>query len=727
MSEFCSSRGDDQSQAGRRRPLRSVLHGCALVALCVGATGATAEEVFYGLEEITVTAQKISQSLQDTPLAISAVTGDMLQARGTTNVSELQIPNVTFGQFKADSQITIRGIGNENLTIGGDPGVAFHQDGVYLTRGAMANGDFFDIDRVEVLRGPQGTIYGRNAVGGVINVISTKPTDSFEGHGDILLGNYNRVRVRAAVNAPLADGLYFRVAGTLDDNDGYVKNLTTGNRLEDSQFRGLRGSLLFEPTADQSYLLTVVNERRRGSGLIRRLLTPQTSPEVVALGPDPDPQDPFEVTHNDDDRERIDHTGVSLTAEWNLGFADLKSISAFNKSKVFQFVDLDNTSADYVKVSREDRDETWTQELQLTGTVLDDRLDWIVGAFYMHSKVSNGVPYVIVPSGTLLLEADQKLESYAGFGQATYWVTPDFRLTAGIRYSHEKKNLWERNTYPPGLGDMVIERDTVYSNNAWTPRFVAEYDIAEDVMVYASITRGFKSGGFNASSFEDAYEPEFVWAYEAGIKSELFDHRLRANLSVFHYAYDDLQVTVKEPGDLVFSIKNAAQAEVNGVELELVAAPIEGLDINLAIGYLDATYSELLTADATRPTLGVLDLSGNRLPRSPKWKGGFGIQYRIDMADLGSLTPRADVNYTSRTYYSSFNLPVASQKAYAKLNLGLAYEPADANWRLHGFVKNVTNKKTITDAIVGQATSVSVYEGFYDPPRTFGVVLDYRF
>jgi iron complex outermembrane receptor protein len=705
----------------------------AVVSPATPSGAVEAENSRSTVGEIVVTAQKVAQNLQKTPLSISAVDSQDLARRNVVSANDLQLPNVTFGQFKSDSQITIRGIGNDNLTIGGDPGVAFHQDGVYLTRGALVSGGFFDIDRVEVLRGPQGTLYGRNAVAGVVNVITTKPTDKFEGMGDITYGNYNNIRVRAAINIPLSDTLAARVSGTVDQHDGYVLNTFTGNKIEDSQFYGVRGLLAYRPDANYDLLFAVVNEHRRGSGLIRRLLTPQTSPEIIAMNPEPDPGDPWKVSHNDDDKEIVDHTGVSLTANFNFGGAKLRSITAYNTSRTFQFLDLDDTSANYVKVSRDDRDRTFTQELQLNGRVAD-RVDWIVGAFYMDSHVFNNVPYNLVPVGQLLLEADQKLQAYAGFAQLTWSVTDSFRLTAGIRYSHERKKLFEQNTYAPAFFGLpstalpvVVSRNTVYTNGAWTPHFGAEYDISQDVLAYASVTRGFKSGGFNASSFAPSYEPEFVWSYEAGLKSTFFDRRLRANLSVFHYNYGDLQVTAKQPGDLVFTITNAASAKVDGVELELVAVPVDGLRIDATIGYLDAHYESLTTADATRPGLGTLDLAGFKLPRSPTWKGSVGIEYAYAFAAGAHLTPRVDMNFQSVSYFTPFNVASASQPAYAKLNASLNYEPADANWRITAFVKNLTNKSIISGAIVSQQTSVNVYEGFYEPPRTYGATLAFKF
>ena len=683
--------------------------------------------------EIVVTAQKVAQNLQKTPLSISAVDSLDLARRNVVNPNDLQLPNVTFGQFKSDSQITIRGIGNDNLTIGGDPGVAFHQDGVYLTRGALVNGGFFDIDRIEVLRGPQGTLYGRNAVAGVVNVITTKPTNEFGALGDITYGNYNNIRVRAAVNVPLTDTLAMRVAGVVDQHDGYVLNTFTGKKVEDSQFYGVRGLLAYHPDANYDLLFSVVNEHRRGSGLIRRLLTPQTSPEIVALNPQPDPGTPWKVSHNDDDVEIVDHTGLNFTANFDLGGAKLKSITAYNRSRTYQFLDLDDTSADYVKVSRDDQDRTFTQELQLNGRIAD-KLDWIVGGFYMDSHVFNNVPYNLVPVGKILLEADQKLQAYAGFAQLTWSVTDAFRLTAGLRYSHERKKLFEQNTYSPVFfgqpstnPDIVVNRNTVYSNGAWTPHFSAEYDVAKDVLVYASVTRGFKSGGFNASSFAPSYNPEYVWSYEAGLKSTFFDRRLRANLSVFHYDYNDLQVTAKQPGDAVFTITNAAKAKVNGVELEVVAVPVEGLRFDASLGYLDAKYDSLMTADATRPSLGTLDLAGYALPRSPHWKGAVGVEYAYEFKSGAHLTPRVDMNFQSTSYFTPFNVAAASQPGYAKFNANLMYEPANANWRISAYVKNISNKAVISGAIVSQQTSVNVYEGFYEQPRTYGGTVAFKF
>ena len=685
-------------------------------------TGSAQEKKPGRIDVVTVTAEKRETTLQTTPLSVSAFTSDGVGRLNAANTEDLQfsIPNFNFSAFKADSRITIRGVSNGNLTIGGDPGVAFHQDGVYLTRGGLTNNEFFDIERIEVLRGPQGTIYGRNAVGGVVNVITAKPTDVFEGHGDVLYGSWNRLRIRGAVNIPIAEGFAARIAAVSDEHEGYVTNVFDGEKLSDRNFTGIRGHLQYSPEPGHSYLLTVVHERSDGTGIIRKLLEPNPSPELAGQGPEP--TDPYEVNHNDIDQEIVNRFGISFTAQIPLGFAELKSISAYNRSRVFQFLDLDDTDVDFVKVSRDDRDRTFTQELQLTGNVGED-WDWIFGLFYMDSNVFNDVPFEIVPVGTLLLFADQELRAYAAFAQATYSVTDRLRLTAGLRYSYEKKLATETND---SFGD-IVSRQTRFSDNAWTPRFVIQYDVTDEIMGYASVTRGFKSGGFNMSSFVPPYDSEFIWSYEAGIKSTWFDRRLQFNLSGFYYDYSDLQTSVRQPGDLVFTIRNAANAKIHGVEVEITALPIKNLELSFALGYIKGTYDELLTADATRPELGILDLSGNNIPRTPRFKGSLGAEYWIDLVNVGSLTLRMDLNFQDKVYFLPFNVAPYLEGGYAKLNFSVTYESADGRWSAKAFFRNVTDKATISEAIPGLITTVPSAQAFYDPPAHWGISIGHRF
>ncbi len=679
------------------------------------------------LEVIVVTAQKIAQDLQKTPVSITAITSAALDRLGASDTDQMafSVPNVTFGTFKSDAQITIRGVGNDNLTIGGDPGVAYHEDGVYLTRGALANDEFFDVDRVEVLRGPQGTLYGRNAVGGVINVISTKPSQEFGGTLDVLEGYADRVRVRAAVNIPLDDQWAARISVVDDQHHGYVRNVYNGSDEENLNMKSGRAQLQYKGS-DATVLFQVNDERERDTGAVRVLLEPQNSPE---LGPHaPQPNDPYAVNHNDNDDQEIDHFGANATASINFGdYAAFKSISAYNRSRVLQAFDLDDTGANYAFGGRTDYDKSLSQEFQFTGHVAD-KFDWIAGLYYIYDEVHGPVPITIEPYElNLLYTGEQWLHAYAGYTQETYHVTSALRVTAGIRYSHEDKDVIE--TEDDVTAHTVLRRP--YSASAVTPHYGIEYDVTDTSMAYVTATRGFKSGGFNIDSFAPAYASEYVWSYEAGLKSTWLDHRLRTDVSAFHYQYSDLQVNVKEPGDTFFSIKNAASAKVNGVEFEAEYLPIKDLHLNLALGYLDATYEQLISADATRPGEGPLpggayDLAGNTLPLSPKFKGSVTATYRVGIGEYGSLLPTVDVDYQAKEYFLPFNVEPFVQGEYAKLNLSTAYEPPDSHWRANAFVRNLTNRATVSNAFVGLVTSQPSAEAFYDPPRTFGVSVAYK-
>jgi iron complex outermembrane receptor protein len=681
------------------------------------------------LEEIVVTAQKIAQDLQKTPLSITAITGARLDQLGASDNDSMafSIPNVTFGTFKSDAQITIRGVGNDNLTIGGDPGVAYHEDGVYLSRGALANDEFFDVDRVEVLRGPQGTLYGRNAVGGVINVISTKPTDEFSGHADLLEGTDDRIRARAAVNIPIADEWATRFAVISDEHQGYVRNVYNGSDEENLNLKSGRAQLQWTGSDKQSVLFQVEEQTERDTGAVRRLLAPQNSPELGVVAPQP--SSPYAVDHSANDSQQIDHAGANITASFNLGeYVAFKSISGYNRSKVLQFFDLDDTGSNYAYGGRTDYDVSVSQEFNFSGHIADS-FDWIAGLYYIYDEVHGPVPITIAPySLNLLYTGEQWLHAYAGYTQATYHVTSGIRVTAGVRYSKEDKDVIE--TEDDVTATTYLRRP--YSASAVTPHFGVEYDLNDTSMAYATATRGFKSGGFNIDSFAPSYASEFIWAYEVGLKSTWLEQRIRSNVSAFHYDYSNLQVNVKEPGDTFFSIKNAGAAKVNGAELEVEAIPVRDMRVNLALGYLDATYLTLVSADATRPGQGPLppngayDLAGNTLPLSPRFKGSLSTSYRLGVQDWGTFIPMVDIDYQARVYFLPFNVEPFVQGGYGKLNLSLGYEAPNPHWQANAFVRNVTNKATISNAFVGLVTSQPSDEAFYDPPRTYGVSVGYK-
>ena len=713
-----------------------------------------------GIDEILVTVMKREATVQTTPAAISAVTGDLMERIGIDDNDDLQyrIPSLTFGAFKVANQITIRGIGNENLTIGGDTGVAFHEDGVYISRIGLANGDFFDVERIEVLRGPQGTLYGRNATGGVINVISKKPVlDELEGWGDVTYGNYNRIRVRGALNVPIIEGkLAARASFSSNSRDGFVENLAadlTGfpSDIDNDDSTAARLHVLWTPNDDWEVLITGGILRLRGTGRIRKVLTPLGGDPAnkqagsfldTFFNPSPDPVDPRQVFHDMQDVQHINGDSITANITWDAGPVIVRSITAYQDSRNFQFIDLDNSDVPFFTALRDDYSRQFTQELNVSSNN-ESALSWIAGFYYMHERVNNVVPIDFIGlaqflfdlgaitenNGVFDLVANHVLDSYAGFLDATYDVTDRLSFTAGIRYTKDEKTITEENFLPPpftGLPSGIVpdpRNGTMdFANDAWTPRFVIEYT-TDDYLVYASATRGFKTGGFNSSSFNQ-YGPEKLWAYEVGVKANFMDNRLQLNVAAFYYDYKDLQVFSRD--GLLFVIENAATSTVKGIEIELNAEPVEGLRINSAVSILDPKFKNFMSIDPVRPGLGLLDLKGNLLPRAAKFSASIGVEYAIQVGNGGQIIPRADFFYSSKIYFNPFNIEPAVQPSWTKTDLKITYLSPDETWQFDIFIKNVENKDVLANAIATLGVDTT-YEGFYSDPRTYGATIRARF
>ena len=733
----------------------------SLAFIWVGSAAAQQDEQERsGIDEIVVTVMKRTATVQTTPAAISAITGELMDRIGIDDNDDLQyrIPSLSFGAFKVANQITIRGIGNENLTIGGDTGVAFHEDGVYISRIGLANSDFFDVERIEVLRGPQGTLYGRNATGGVINVISKKPVmNEMSGWGDMTYGNYNRIRVRGALNIPIIDDkLAMRASFSSNNRDGYVENLSaglTGNTsdIDDDDSTAARLHILWTPTDDLEVLVTGGLVRMRGTGRVRKVLTPLGGDPAdkqagtfldTNFDPQPDPLDPRQVHHDMREVQSIDGDAISASITWDAGPVIIKSITAYNKNRNYQFIDLDNSDIHFFTAERDDYAKQFTQELTVSSNN-ESALSWIAGVYYMHERVQNTVPIdfaglaqflfdlgaITENNGVFDLIGDHKLDSYAGFLDATYEITDRLSFTGGIRYTKDKKSITETNFLPPpftGLPSGIVpdprNGTSHFSNDAWTPRAVVEYQ-TDNFLVYASATRGFKTGGFNSSSFNQ-YGPEKLWAYEAGVKANFMDNRLQLNVAAFYYDYKDLQV-FSRAGNL-FVIENAATSTVKGVEIELNAEPIEGLRINSAISILDPTFKTFNSIDPVRPGLGVLNLKGNLLPRVAKFSASVGVEYAIQTGNGGQIIPRIDFFYSSKVFYNPFNIEPAVQPSWSKTDLKITYLSPDEAWQIDLFIKNIENKDVLANAIATLGVDTT-YEGFYSAPRTYGMTIKARF
>lgn len=683
-----------------------LLGAVALIALNtgsqpVGAAQPVSEEDELALGEVTVTAERRETTLQRTPVAVSALSAEDLRARGVADMKDLQfsIPSMSLGDSYGLARITLRGIGNENVlggNVGGDPGIAFNVDGIVYARPQMASTAFYDLERIEVLRGPQGTLYGRNATGGSVNLVTRKPSDVLQFEASGLLGNRDWVRGEAAVSGPIGtDQVLGRLAIHHEKADGDTRNVLTGGELGDIDNTGVRGTIqlfptkMFEATLGADYYR---NHTNASSYITRGNVRGETTPQEQLGGSFA--TDDRLVNYNNDGFQRDRHYGAFARLTWHFVSANLTSISAYRKMETNQGFDLDGTDAFYVNTDfRISDSHQTTQELQLT-SVAEGRLQWILGAFYFDESAHGAQQFAFPTFGGNFMSGGQvDTTSWAPYGQATYAFTDQARLTLGGRYTHDKKKMTEYFDFF-GRVDGAGQR----SWSAFTPRASFEYLPTERSMLYASITRGFKSGGFNIGALQPAYEPEHVWSYEIGSKNRMLDDRLELNATAYYYEYTNLQVN--QILDVLSILTNAAESEVYGVEIESRARVTRNVKIDFTYGYLDATFKKFLNLEDPFPELGVQDLSGNRLPRSPKHTFAFGAEYDRTLPNGSSIALRADYSYRAKAYFSEFNRDFNAQSAYGLLDARLTFNSAAERYRVSLFVKNATDRLVKNNSLI---------------------------
>lgn len=740
---------------------------CLCLCLRIGAVQAQQSQPPVGvIEEIVVTAQHVKSNVQDTPLAISALTGDMLEKRRIRDGNELQffVPGLTFGKTgsSAGAQITLRGIGTETLSAGGDPGVAIHVDGVYQQASSTITQDFFDVERVEVLRGPQGTLYGRNATGGTINIINKRPTEEFEFDSSLSIGNYDLREIKAAISGPLvADVVLGRLSVRSQRRDGYSENVAPAapeDDADDADNWSVRGQLEFRPTDDLNILLRGYTRRDDGNGIPVILNAPYPRDpsfllvdlatfqpvignyyEVNNAGPNPSVTDIREYASNSPTRQEAEFDSGSLEVNWDFANVTLTSITGYSDISVTSSQDLDASfEVSLYNAAIGTQTETFSQEIRLASQG-NENLDWVGGLYYYQGEEELQLTFIAdavggatpIPANEFIINPGAvDTKSYGVFAQGTWNFNERLSLTVGGRYSEDSKDA-DEGIFSSGFllidfttfGPLLLEQDETWSKT--TGKIGVEYRVSDDVMFYGSIGSGYKSGGFNIGALDVPFDPEEVVAYEAGMKGVFLEDHLQINLAGFYYDYSDLQVFQFET--TATRVTNAADATSRGVELELVYFPTENLQLNAVVGWLDATFDKFDTEDPTAPLLGTQDLSGNYLNRSPEWKYSIGGEYTWWLGDLGSVAARVDYSYTAKQYYRVFNLDRDEQESYSMTNAQLRWSSADERWQVDVWGSNLGDEEVFANITVGSALLGSPPYTTLMPPRTYGVTLGYGF
>lgn len=709
-----------------------------------------------GIEVIIVTAEKREASVQDVPISITALSGEGLNKLGI-NSTEL-LANVTPGllvQRSVVGKISIRGVGNENYTIAGDPGVAVHSDGIYVARASAGLFDLFDVERIEVLRGPQGTLYGRNATGGVINIIPNRPTDDYEGRLYAEYGSYNNVRLEGVVSGPITDGVKGRLALMGNRRDGFTQNLFPGadargvDELDTKDVLAVRGQLEFDNGSP--FTARIMAEYiRDDSNLPAYKYITNPLPPLVAGGINPpglrNISQGFELEipgsgrsfGTKDDIFKTNQLGIGVHLNYDFGWATLTSITGYRKTAFNWLNDGDGVDLFVVNYGQQDSTNQWSQELRLASNNPGSAWQWLVGGYFFRETGDSfialpfpfgfGLPFYIVIDGVA------ETTAFAGFGEVNWKPIDRLTLTFGARYSREKRSTTYR--YEINFGVPFIRTpDLEDTFGAFTPKVAINYALTDSINVYASATRGFKSGGFNLLAVQPGFEPELVWAYEAGIKSLSFDDRLQLNGNFFYYSYKDMQVD--QIVNLQSVLTNAGKSTIYGIEIEAVARPTDQLELTGQVSWLHAEFDEFCTGDPTQPAAPIdpgctaqnpIDLSGNRLRRTPKFTLSGSAAYTIPFANGSALRLQTDARYQSQMYFTQFNRPEVSQSGYTVMNVRASWTSPDERWELAVFGKNVLDKDYFTELLESGAFNPTlVVQGYVGAPRTWGGSVAYKF
>ena len=661
------------------------------------------------LETTTVTAAKTGErDVQTTAMAVSVLSGAELERVQARTVADLagRVPSLTFSQNSDFSQLTIRGIGSNTVFAGSDPSSAVYLDGVYLARPVMALADFLDLERVEVLRGPQGTLYGRNAVGGAMNLITKPPSNDVEFAASFGAGNLNAVRADARISGPIVpDKIVGSVAVQRDVADGFVRDLDHPNHsLGSDDLTAARAKLriMFTPSTDLLVSADVTNQNP----------IPLTYAKVLAVKPGYDIDNPSDLHQVRTSTPAENHNlqgGASVRFTTELApQTTLTSLTAYRKLNYNLINDADITELDLLWVDLSEQQHQLSEELTISqrrGSV-----SWVGGVF-LFDEVDRQPTTVHLDSSHLtnVLDPTVSAASQAGFGQATFSLTRRLSATAGLRYTHEQKtidnsgHLASQDVPSTFVAGSVYAYTDSLADNAWTPKAGLEFQAGGQTLIYGSAARGFKSGGFNFSSTQAglAYAPEFAWTYEAGVKSDIAAGRVRLNAAAFRTNYTNLQVqTPIRPG--VLNISNAASATIRGVELESVAPLARAWRVGGHVAWLDAIYNQYI-AVATGGVTG--DAAGHRLNNAPEWSGSAWLEWNGRVRD-GRLSLRAGTTWQSTVFFTPFNDAIQQQGGYGLLDASAEYDLR--RWcTLMIYGRNLTNRDFVTGT-------------FGTPPPAFG-------
>jgi iron complex outermembrane receptor protein len=721
------------------------------------------------LEEVIVTAQKREQAITDVALTVTAINGDVARAMGIQDTRGVAMITTNIdikgsGMADANPSVTVRGIGMNNFNANNNPSVGIYLDEVFLATPAMINMSTMDVGRIEVLKGPQGTLYGRNATGGAINIISAKPTRELEGFASVSAAEYDTTKFEGAVSGPLTDTLAGRLS-MLYNNQGesfHEYNRASGGRqdFEDSETKAVRGQLAGDFDRLSLNLNVSYMDQNLGNSPFTAIGGFWNSPDEVfavpcqgalpdcvnTLGLDVSDQDGDPFTH-DFQESRVgemkidsDVTSVNFKLDYDFDNVTLTSISAYIDQDRDFGENIWSTPLEFFAVVHEEEIEQYSQELRLSGEF--NSIRWIGGGYYWYDTYksdnlahSADILGLLAGLNPLTWDVDQETTAYAAFTSVDWDFADRWMLTVGLRYSYEETDfkggtnatvsdpdafdafLGEDLGLPQGITIPLSFIDDSIDDDQVDYRVALEFRPTDDILTYGSVTSGFKSGGFFGdftfdSSELEPFDSETVTAYELGAKLTMADGKVQLNGAVFYYDYEDIQTFV--PSAIGFKLANLEKAEISGAEIELLTSPLEGLDIRLGASYLDTDVDSKFA-----------EFDGNDLPNSPETQFTGTARYEFPVSDAMHLAFQVDAKYSDESYRESTNNPWMQTDSYTVVNGRISLLSADGTWEVAAWGQNLTDEEYEQERFASDIIGMIV--ALQGNPRQYGVTFNYNF
>jgi iron complex outermembrane receptor protein len=685
------------------------------------------------VEDIVVTAQRRSERLQDVPISVTALTGTQLANSGIRNTQELTqaVPNLVMTSAGSTFQAIIRGVGTRGVTQGDEANVAIYVDGVYQPDQSSANFEFLNVQRIEVLRGPQGTLFGRNATGGLINIVTKEPSFTTSGAVELSYGRFDEKIANAYVTTGITSHLAIDVAGIYRSDDGYVYNIFRKVRENPRDSRAIRSKLLFTPTDRLKLILSGGYSYSNDptpmaySPLNGNFAAKATFPGILIPGK-------YQVATNTPTFNKKFITTFSLQGSYDFGGVTLNSVSSYQRSRAHYFNDNDGSQITISYLHLQSLVKTATQELRLSSNP-GSKFQWVAGAFgfLSHAGYDPLVFCCTTTTGTgiprAVLTTKERIKSVAFFADGTYPITDRFSLTAGLRYTWEgRRHQFVQTAFTTGA--LQGQGDVHASFTDLSPRASLKYKFSNAAMAYLTYSRGFKSGVFNASSITQLtpVQPEKIDAYEFGIKADPLPW-LRTNLAVFYDKYRNIQLSATTANSSAVLLLNAANSTIKGFEFEATARASADLDLRVGASYLDAKYDKFPGAVINTPlpqggnSQTTVNLVGTDMIRAPRTTFEGGVNYHHRFGDGSAMGFSGNI-YHSAKYYWDFQNRL-TVPAYTKINAELSFTLPNRTTRISLWGRNLTNVAVPQNLL----PSTGIDDVTYEPPRTYGIALHQTF